>query len=110
MRLVEEPELGFARSSEGAALEPEELGLEQRLWNRGAVDLDEALRGAGTNAPDRAGEGSLSGPGLSLDEDGRRAPLTLPGAVAQDPSDLFELRSKGGALTHQSEFGIPWCH
>ena len=71
MRLLEQSELGFARSGEGAALESEELGLEQRLWNRRAVDLDEAFRGASTHAPDRSRKGSFPGSGLSLDEDGR---------------------------------------
>jgi len=40
---LEESSLVHARPGECAAHVPEQLGLEQRLWNRGAVDADERL-------------------------------------------------------------------
>jgi hypothetical protein len=110
VRLLKQSELGFTRSGEGAALESEELGLEERLWNGCAVDLDEAFRGARTEPPDRAREGSFPGSSLSLDEDGRRAALPQPPrAMAQNPPDLLDHRLKRGALSQQAEL-LPRVH
>ena len=44
---LEEPRLGLARVRERAALEAEQLRLEQGLGDRGAVDVDERPAGRG---------------------------------------------------------------
>ena len=57
------------RAREGAATVPEELALEQRLLERGAVDGEERPVGARALAMDRARDELLARAGLALDED-----------------------------------------
>ena len=49
---------------------PEQLGLEQRLGNRSAVERDEALLAAQRALVNRSGDHFLAGPRLACDEDG----------------------------------------
>src|SRR4029453_5908294 len=54
--VLELPGLPAMRSSEGALLMAEELGLEQAMRNRGAVDLDERALAAGRVRVDGPGD------------------------------------------------------
>ena len=81
--------LGRGRAREGAAHVAEELGLEQRLGNRRAVDLDErhvALRAAVVDGPR---DQLLAGAGLAGDEHGAlglRHPLGAADDVLHRPA------------------------
>jgi hypothetical protein len=70
-RGLEETGLGLTRVGEGAALPAEQLGLEERLRDRRAVDIDERPAGPDTGAVDRRGDQPLAGSGLSEKENGR---------------------------------------
>src|SRR6202008_933278 len=65
-----EPPLGGA--GEGALLVAEELALEQRVGQRGAVDGDERLAPARGEVVDGLGDELLAGAALALDEHGAR--------------------------------------
>ena len=70
---LEESGLGVTGVGERPALEPEELGLQQRLGDRGAVEIDERPVRARAGAMKGAGQEPLARPGLALDQDrGRR--------------------------------------
>ena len=58
------------RAREGAPLVAEELALEQRLGNRGAVDRDEGAVAPGRERVDRAREELLARAALALEQDG----------------------------------------
>ena len=73
MGRLEESRLGLARIGEGATLEAEQLGLQQRLGNGFAVDHDKRSAGAGAAVMNAAGEQTLAGPGLAKDQDGRKS-------------------------------------
>ncbi len=60
------PSLRWLRAGERALLVAEELGLEQRLGNRGAVDGDERPVGAVARGMQRAREQFLAGAALAL--------------------------------------------
>jgi hypothetical protein len=83
---LEEAGLGLAGIGERPALVAEQLGLEQGLGDRGAVDVDEGAAGAGAGAVQGAGEEALAGAGLAAEED-RRRPRGGRGAR----QDLFQL-------------------
>ena len=101
---LEEPRLGLAGVGEGAALEAEQLGLEQRLGDGRAVDVHERAARPRAVPMDGVGQQSLAGAGLAEDEDGRqpaprargrahqarglRAHLGDRGAVAQQPAQV----------------------
>jgi hypothetical protein len=51
----------------------EELALEKRLWNRGAVDCDEWLRRAGARRVNAAGEELLPRSGFPHEQNGHAA-------------------------------------
>ena len=87
VRGLDEPGLGDARVREGAALVTEELGLEQRLGNRGAVDVDERARATGPGLVDGPGQESLARAGLAEDED-RAAAAGAPVWRARSRADL----------------------
>jgi len=106
---LEEPRLRRARVGERALLEAEQLGLEQRLGNRDAVDGDE--RSGRTRAPamDRVREQTFAGSGLPLDEDrreaagrGRRAQQTLDRRARGDDrrtsAEQLRQRAHGAAI------------
>jgi len=75
---------------------PEELGLEQRLRERGAVDRDEGPLGPRAAVVNGAGDQLLAGPGLAQEQDGRLG-RGRPGRQAVDlhhlgrePDDVLE--------------------
>src|SRR2546426_6611188 len=65
VRGLEEAGLGVARISERPSLVAEQLRLEQRLGNRGAVDVDKGAVMAGPGVMDRTCEQALAGAGLA---------------------------------------------
>ena len=80
---LEETGLGLTRIGEGPALEAEQLGLEEGVGNRGAVDLDERSRRAGAGPVQGAREEPLARAGLPQDQE-RRKPAALD-PVREDP-------------------------
>jgi hypothetical protein len=62
VRRLEEAALGVARVGEGAALEAEHLGLEERGGNGGAVDVHEGAARPGTGPVQRAATSPLPVP------------------------------------------------
>ena len=77
---LELAEAARERAREGAAFVAEELALEERVGDRGAVDRDEGAAAAGRQLVDRAGEELLAGPALTLEQHGgvgRGHPLRL---------------------------------
>ena len=65
---VEQALLGGEGAGEGAALVPEELGLDELPGEPGAVDVDERALGAGADGVDPPREDALAGPGLPEQE------------------------------------------
>src|SRR5258705_13933658 len=64
MRLLE-PALPIAdRSGEGAAHMPEQLRFQERFWNRGAIESDEAGQAPRTVVMNRAGDDFFAGAGF----------------------------------------------
>ena len=63
--------LGLLRAREGATLVAEELGLEQLLGERRAVQRDERAALARGGLVDEARDDLLAGAGLAADQDGR---------------------------------------
>ena len=63
--------LARVRAGERAALVAEQLGLEQRFGNRGAVDRDERLVGAGAGVVNAAREQLLARARLADEQHGR---------------------------------------
>ena len=101
-------------AGEGAADVAEQLGLEQALGHRAAVEGDEAMAAPGAVVVDRLGRQLLAGARLAGDEDGARArghglqqveQLAHPGAAAHQPLEpvpLLDLRSQPGVLRPQA--------
>jgi hypothetical protein len=98
VRRLEQSHLGLTGIGERTALEAEELGLQQRLGNRAAVDVHERTGGSRARAMDRRGEEPLARPRLTKDQD-RRQPARRPCRGPQQPTDLLPHRDHGGALT-----------
>ena len=96
VRSLKEPGLGAVGIGEGPPLEAEQLGLEQRLGDRRAVDVHEGTTAAGAVAMEQAGDQALAGAGVTLDQD-RREPLTIPLPVEQ-PAQLVPDHLDGRAL------------
>src|SRR5262249_49146602 len=69
MRGLEEPGLGASRVGVRAALVAEQLGFQEGLRNRGAVDVDERPRGSGAGSVQQTGQEPLAGAGVALDQD-----------------------------------------
>jgi hypothetical protein len=69
VRDLQQTRLGLLRIGERAPLEAENLGLEQRLRDRGAVDIDERRVGARTELMDQMRNESLAGTGFPLNQD-----------------------------------------
>ena len=84
MRRLEQAGFGLTRVGEGSALEAEELGLEEGLGNRGAVDLDERPRCAGAGPVKGASQEPLARAGLPQDQE-RRKPAPLDPVREQPP-------------------------
>ena len=85
----EEARLVRARPGEGAAHVAEQLGLEQRLRNRCAVDANERLTRARARAVNRARNNFLPSAALTRDQDG--------GIVLGDAGDELERLAHRGA-------------
>ena len=81
VRDLDHPGLGPIRTGERAALVTEQLGLEQRIGQCGAVDGNEHLGGPGALRVDRPGDQLLPGAGFSLDQDVGVGPGGLPDEV-----------------------------
>ena len=69
VRGLEEAGLRLPGIGERAALEAEQLGLEQRLGNRPAVHVDELPAGARAQAVDQPSDETFSRPGVTLEQD-----------------------------------------
>src|SRR5690606_27549813 len=65
---LQQPEFACGRVRERTALVPEQLGLQQLLRDRRAVDRNERIRCVGAAVVDAAREQLLARPGLALDE------------------------------------------
>ena len=100
VRDLDHPRLGPVRAGERAALVTEQLGLEQRIGQRGAVHGNEHLGGPRALGVDRPGDQLLPGPGLSLDQDVGLGPGGLPDEVEHRrhgralADDLVEARAR----------------
>jgi hypothetical protein len=73
VRELEASRLRVLRVGEGAPLDAEQLGLEQGLGDRRAVDVDEGLARAGARPVQDTDQQALAGAGLPLDQDRRQA-------------------------------------
>jgi hypothetical protein len=80
-RELEAPSLELVGPGEGAALVAEELRLDQRLWQRRAVERDEATRGPRAGVMDRPGQDFLAGAALAGEEHRRGGGRDLSGVV-----------------------------
>src|SRR5262249_12936650 len=74
VRELKQPWLGLARIGEGAPLVAEQLGFEEALGNRGAVDVDEWTARPRPRAVDRARDEALPCARLATQQDGRGTP------------------------------------
>ena len=92
--------LGLPGIGERAAFEPEELGFEQRVGNRRAVDVDERRIRARTHLVDDVGDKPLAGPCFTLDQHRRQASLRR-GQPAEQPRQLFADSRKRRARPEQ---------
>ncbi len=97
---LEEPRLGLPGVRERAPLESEQLRLEQRLRDGGAVDVDERARGPRAGPVNRPRQQALPGPGLPEDQDRRQAPRA-PGLSLEQAAHLRPDRRHAGTLTEQ---------
>src|SRR5439155_2747377 len=86
---LQQAQLRAARVGEGAPLEAEHLGLEQRLGDRRAIDVDERPVRARPGAMQHAREQPLARSRLALDQD-RREPMRLALAFEQAYDALAE--------------------
>ena len=105
---LEETRLGLAGVGEGAALVAEQLGLEERLRNGRAVDVDERPPGAGAGPVDRPGQEPLAGPGLPADQEGWEP--TASGLTRQEAPELLPDGNDAGALAHHLGQELHGCH
>ena len=99
MRELKEAGLGLARVGERALLVAEQLGFEQAFGDRGAVDVDERLAGAGPRAMDGPGEEALARAGLP--ENQERRGTGGDGGGADELLHLAAQGNHGGAVTDQ---------
>ena len=99
VRGLEQTGLRLARLGEGAALVAEQLGLEQRLRDRRAVDVDERPAGPGAHAVEEPRHQPLAGAGLAGDEHRGRPRRAPPGL--HEPPDARAQRLDGGAGADQ---------
>ena len=75
---LEESKLGVPSIGECPALEPEELGLEQRLGDRRTVDVDEGLSRPDARLVNRVRQETFPSSGLALDKErGESASVSL---------------------------------
>ncbi len=69
VRGVKQPGLGLPRIGEGAALEPEQLGFQQRVGDGRTAHVDERAGAPGAVAVDQPREEPFAGAGLALQQD-----------------------------------------
>ena len=96
---VEESGLGVAGVGERAAREAEELGLEKRQGQGGAVDVHERGVAARADAMKEASREALAGAGVALEEDGRQS-LAGAGAVEEAAQGIAD-GDDGGTLAEE---------
>src|SRR5262249_26477136 len=97
---LEQASLGVARVGERTALEPEELGFEERLGNGGTVNIDQRPCRPGAPPVYRGGEQTLAGTSLAEDQNGGRPSR----ALQPTPKETLHLLAEGyqrGALPEQ---------
>ena len=99
VRRLEEARLGAPRVRERATLEPEHLGLEQRLGNRRAVHVHERTVRAWARTMDDACEQPLAGARLPFDQH-RRHTTQLVMSLDQPP-ELVAYSLDPGALAEE---------
>ena len=88
-------------SREASFFVTEEFAFEQAFRDGGAIDGDEGACGARAVALDGAGHHFLAAAAFACDHDG--------GVRARDPSDHFEDRLHGRALTDHDIAEVDWC-
>ena len=107
---LEESGLGLARVGERAALEAEQLGLDQGLRDGGAVDVHERRAGAAARPVDGRGQQPLAGSGLAENQD-RRQSAAGSRRRSEEPTDLLADRDDGWALAQElPQSGHEWPH
>ncbi len=95
IRGLEETRLGLHRAGERSALEAEQLGLQQRLGDGGAVQVYERPCRPGALAVDAAGQQALARARLAQDEDGREPAVGAGGGSEQPMHLLAHVRDRG---------------
>ena len=96
---LEQPRFGFTGVGEGAPLVAEQLGLQERLGDRRAVDRDERATLSRPCVVESPCEQSLAGPGLAEDQDGRKA--TCLRLALQKMLDLLSNGNEPRTVTDQ---------
>jgi hypothetical protein len=74
---LKEAGLGAPGIGEGAALESEQLGFEERFGDCGTVHVDERLARAGPELVDESGDQALPGAGFPVQQDGGHPPAAV---------------------------------
>ena len=112
VRDLEAADAALEGARERAALVAEELALDERAGERGAVDRDERTVAAGAARVDRARDELLAGPGLAREEDGRSRRRDLLDEVehvaeGRAPSDdLAEAVDAAGVIAEHDVLGL----
>ncbi len=101
---LQQSRLGAARIREGATLEPEHLGLQQRVGDRRAVDVHEWSVRPGAGSVNHPGDEALAGTGLPMNQDGRQ-PARTPRACKQLRDSLAH-RAHSRAVAEQVCEGV----
>ncbi len=99
VRGLKQARLGPVGVREGSPLEAEQLGFQQRLRDRRAVDVHEGAALPGPHAMDEPGHEPLAGAGFALDEHRREAPTSR--LALQQLAQLLPDEVDGRALTEQ---------
>ena len=106
---LEESRLGLPRVGEGAALEAEQLGLEQRLGNGRAVDVHERPAPPGAVAVNGLGQEPFACSGLAQDED-RRQPAARAHGRAEQATGLSAHLGDRRAVAQESAQTVHGLH
>ena len=112
VRDLEAADAALEGARERTALVAEELALDERAGERGAVDRDERTVAAGAARVDRARDELLAGPGLAREEDGRPRRRDLLDEVehvaeGRAPSDdLAEAVDAAGVIAEHDVLGL----
>src|ERR1051326_5642222 len=93
---LEQPRPGGDGAGEGALFVPEQLALDQRGRDGGAVDLHERRRGARAVVMDGAGDELLAGPGLAFHQHRHLAMGRDPAGLLDDLAERRTLTENGG--------------